>query len=238
MTLFLSASVGHRGANQHKDVLGVQDAINKVPLDEGGSPVPLKLDGKCGPKTIKAIQRFQLHHFGWGGCDGLIEVGKQTYLKLVLYTLPELKLPPPPARRIEPKSLKFIIMRENANDSFGAKNRDHYFEIRSVPHNFASVYFLGRQQGMHPRPIPNRFDGHFSIFKTKRAITTKEFECQAVYFTREKAGNTSDSHLTLILESGTIQIPMDAHLIGPHGIISGGHPGTSTFRSGIFDFVK
>lgn len=234
MTLFLDASVGYRGVNKHADVVGVQNAINKVPTDEGGSPLPLKVDGKCGPKTIKAIQRFQLHHFGWGGADGLIEPGKQTYLKLVLYTLPELKLPPP---RKEPRSLKFIIMRENARDSFGANNRDYYFEIRSVPHNFSSVYYLARRPGIHPRPIPSKFNGHFTIFRTKRAITTKEFESQAVYFTREQSDNRCESHLTLILDSGAIEIPMDSHLIGPHGIIAAGHPGTSTFQSGIFDFV-
>lgn len=236
MTLFLDASVGRRGVNKHKDVLGVQDAINKVPLAEGGSPIPLKPDGKCGPKTKKAIQRFQLHHFGWGGADGLIEVGKQTYLKLVLYTLPEIKVPPPAPK--EPKSLKFIIMRENARDSFGAKNTDYFFLIRSVPHNYSGIYYLARHQGQLARPIPKRFNGHFSIFRTRRAMTTKEFECQAVYFSKEKAKGIIESHIKLVLGGAVLEIPMNAHLIGPHGIISAGHPGDSTYQSGFLDFVS
>ncbi|MCC9600408.1 peptidoglycan-binding protein [Stieleria sp. JC731] len=238
MTLFINASVGRRGVNKHDDTTGVQKAINQVPLDDGGSPVPLKPDGICGRKTIDAIERFQIHHFGWPGADGLIEPGRQTYNRLVLYTFPDLELPPIPKRRAEPRSTKFIIMRENARDSFGASNHDYYFEVRSVPHNFASVYYLERRPMPKPRPIPTKFNGHFSIFHTKKPITTKEFQCQAVYFSREQVAQKVESHLTLVLDSGSIEIPMDSHLIGPHGIVRHSQGGASTFQSGLFDFVS
>jgi hypothetical protein len=37
---------------------------------------------KCGPKTIDAIQKFQLFHFGWNGADGRVDPDGQTLRKL------------------------------------------------------------------------------------------------------------------------------------------------------------
>lgn len=78
----IAASVGIHGANFSSDVVKIQDALNQVPPEEGGASPKLDTDCKCGPKTKKAIQLFQLKHFGWKGSDGLIEPGKQTLAKL------------------------------------------------------------------------------------------------------------------------------------------------------------
>ena len=43
---------------------------------------PLVPDGICGSKTIKAIQMFQLKHFGWSGADGLVEPDKITIAQI------------------------------------------------------------------------------------------------------------------------------------------------------------
>jgi hypothetical protein len=40
------------------------------------------VDGRCGQKTMKAIQTFQLKHFGWKGADGRVDPDKQTIAKL------------------------------------------------------------------------------------------------------------------------------------------------------------
>lgn len=78
----VSAPVGIRGPNLADDVAVIQTALNRVRSDEGGASPPLVIDGLCGPKTEKAIQLFQLKHFGWKGADGLIEPGRQTIAKL------------------------------------------------------------------------------------------------------------------------------------------------------------
>ncbi|HZO54613.1 MAG TPA: hypothetical protein VFB63_18005 [Bryobacteraceae bacterium] len=74
--------VGIKGKNDTLDVLTIQSALIQVGPANGGATPDLAMDGICGPKTIAAIQKFQLKHFGWKGCDGLIEPGKQTIAKI------------------------------------------------------------------------------------------------------------------------------------------------------------
>jgi Putative peptidoglycan binding domain len=79
----LVASVGRLGGVNHPgDVQNVQELLNQVPVGAGGPPVPLDPDMKCGPKTIEAIQKFQLFHFGWNGTDGRVDPDGQTLRKL------------------------------------------------------------------------------------------------------------------------------------------------------------
>lgn len=75
-------SVGAGGSNIYDDVFNIQYGLNQVaPIDGGPSP-QLVIDGLCGPKTIGAIREFQKKHFGYAGCDGRIDPGKQTLAKL------------------------------------------------------------------------------------------------------------------------------------------------------------
>ncbi|MBK7926265.1 MAG: peptidoglycan-binding protein [Bryobacterales bacterium] len=74
--------VGINGRNEALDVLNIQVALIQVGPANGGQTPDFAIDGICGPKTKAAIQKFQLQHFGWKGCDGLIEPGKQTLAKL------------------------------------------------------------------------------------------------------------------------------------------------------------
>jgi len=77
----ISASVGQGGSNKNADVLAIQQALNKIPPNQGG-PVPkLKEDGWIGPKTIGAILKFQKGNTGLP-CDGRIDVGGPTLAKL------------------------------------------------------------------------------------------------------------------------------------------------------------
>jgi hypothetical protein len=80
--IYILGSVGIHGYNYSDDVKKIQDALNKVPEAEGGAHPKLKIDGKCGKKTKKAIQKFQLKQFGWNGADGLVEVARQTLARL------------------------------------------------------------------------------------------------------------------------------------------------------------
>ena len=75
-------SVGQSGKNIPNDVGTIQDALNRVTDDKGGASPDLIVDNTCGPKTKKAIQVFQLKHFGWSGADSLVEPNRQTIAKL------------------------------------------------------------------------------------------------------------------------------------------------------------
>lgn len=111
MAFSLSGSVGRGGKNIPADVEKVQNALNKVPVGEG-RPNPLLVpDSICGPKTIDAIQRFQLKHFGWGGADGRVDVMGPTHQKLNGYDVATAPPPaaPGPTEPAEPTSESFSI---------------------------------------------------------------------------------------------------------------------------------
>lgn len=80
--IVLSASVGHRGVNRSDDTRNIQNGLNDVPPANGGASPRLVPDGICGPKTIQAIQKYQLHHFGFQGADGRVDPGARTIAKL------------------------------------------------------------------------------------------------------------------------------------------------------------
>lgn len=63
--LILTAAVGAEAPNHAADVRAVQAALNQVPAADGGPVERLAVDGTCGPRTIAAIARFQMRHFGW-----------------------------------------------------------------------------------------------------------------------------------------------------------------------------
>jgi peptidoglycan hydrolase-like protein with peptidoglycan-binding domain len=77
----ISASVGQGGVNKSSDVLKIQQALNKIPANQGG-PIPLlKEDGYIGPKTIGAITKFQKEN---GGLitDGRVDVNGPTLARI------------------------------------------------------------------------------------------------------------------------------------------------------------
>jgi len=77
------ASVGGQGGrNMPPDVVTVQQLLNQVPNAQGGPFPPLISDGLCGPKTVAAIQSFQLAHFGWKGADSRVDPNGPTLAKL------------------------------------------------------------------------------------------------------------------------------------------------------------
>jgi hypothetical protein len=89
----ISAPVGRGGKNKPEDVLAVQNALNKK------AKAGLKADGKCGPKTIAAIEAFQ-KGIGMPRPDGRIDPGRGTARALASSG------PMPPA----PEPLKPIAM--------------------------------------------------------------------------------------------------------------------------------
>jgi peptidoglycan hydrolase-like protein with peptidoglycan-binding domain len=68
--------VGQKVVNRPDDVRTVQSALNRFSPAQGGPVAPLQVDGKCGPKTLAAIHRFQLARLGWS--DDRVDPGGPT----------------------------------------------------------------------------------------------------------------------------------------------------------------
>jgi hypothetical protein len=80
----ISSSVGSNGTNRKPDVMLVQELLNRSmrpPL------ALLDVEGRVGPKTVNAIQRFQKQVLHIASPDGLIERGKQTWHALSRYAV-------------------------------------------------------------------------------------------------------------------------------------------------------
>lgn len=89
----ISASVGIRGINLHHDVVTVQTLLNaystRLQLK------PLRVDGRCGIKTIGAITEFQKRVMSMPAPNGLVEPRDRTLVAL---------LATPPAAPVLPKN--------------------------------------------------------------------------------------------------------------------------------------
>lgn len=98
MAKSITASVGRMGGvNFPNDVKVVQALLNNVPQASGGPPVKLQADGSCGPKTMDAIQKFQMRHFGFAGADGRVDPNGRTLAKLNEFDSGGPFLPPMPS---------------------------------------------------------------------------------------------------------------------------------------------
>lgn len=75
------ASVGSKGKNNISDVKVVQSLLNQHKLV--GFPIPLKIDGKSGPNTVKRIEIFQKNIIKMIRPDGLVDANGKTFKHLV-----------------------------------------------------------------------------------------------------------------------------------------------------------
>jgi hypothetical protein len=79
----ITASVGRLGgANRPGDVKTVQELLNRVPSAAGGPYPLLAVDAVCGPRTVDAIQKFQVRQLGRGKADGRVDPIGPTLQKL------------------------------------------------------------------------------------------------------------------------------------------------------------
>lgn len=242
MAKSISASVGLHGVNRDGDVRVVQQLLNQVPSTFGGAAPLLEIDGKCGPLTIGAIQKFQLHHFGWSGCDGRVDPGRQTLAKLNEYdTVPGVTPPvtPPP----EPVGLDFVIVPSYQFEVFSQPLTSSQFTylVLDVTNNRQRVYQL--QFGVGGAPSPGPFQGWFSRFRAPRPTGVSGFEGPAAYMTTQRTDpgppsrSSAGSTLALFLpQGGGISIPMKTHLVKPAPIPGTGGTMTNT-RDGTFMIV-
>ena len=244
MSKTISASVGLHGVNRSDDVTTVQQLLDKVPASQGG-PVPLLVvDGISGPKTREAIQKFQLHHFGWGGADGRVDPGQQTLAKLNEFdtspVTPPVPVPPAP----EPEGMDFVIVPAYQQDVFEAPitSRQFTYLVLDVKNNLERVYQL--QFGVGGPPAVGPFTGFFSRFRPRRPTPVSGFEGIGVYLTSETinpglhSGTSIRSSLSVFPPAGGsgIEIPMKTHLFRKSTNPDSG--GMTTSIDGTFKLIR
>ena len=104
----ISASVGRGGVNKPNDVIVIQILLNRIPSGQGGPDPKLGADGRIGPKTLAAIDRFQQRH--QLGSDGRIDPGgemlaaiqREVANAIISSSAPAVLELPDPGRPIEP----------------------------------------------------------------------------------------------------------------------------------------
>lgn len=86
MNKMIGGSVGLNGKNHLQDVKRIQILLNRHYANTGGAnqQTPLKVDGKCGQKTISAIQNYQKTVMRIHKPDSRVDPGYPTFLKLNL----------------------------------------------------------------------------------------------------------------------------------------------------------
>jgi hypothetical protein len=141
----ITASVGANGKNRYEDVRTIQDALNQVPVTDGGPVPPLKVDGIVGPKTLGAIKKFQKQACGFQWPDGTVEVGRKTHQKLREFFVPSNPYVMPRVYASLSEAMSWIFMAKVVLDSAGLflssgfkagepglKLVDKYFHIGSL----------------------------------------------------------------------------------------------------------
>ena len=147
-------SGGWVGSDRPADVKTVQELLNQVPATSGGPRPLLEPDGRSGPKTIAAIQAFQLHHFGWSGADGRVDPAGPTLAKLNEFD----GSAPPVTRRVATLSMR----RVGQTGNFVDPNRpaEWFYQVSDPARTGVSaVYHFGRgeqQDATHSDSLPRR----------------------------------------------------------------------------------
>jgi peptidoglycan hydrolase-like protein with peptidoglycan-binding domain len=194
----ISGSVGRKGRNRHDDVVTVQKLLNRTRPTQGGPSPLLDVDGLAGPKTIAAIQKFQLHHFGFKGADGRVDPKGPTIRKLNELASPE--------------TSRLLIRRVGFFQKGGLDPEDHrqwFFQVR--PSRGAAVraarYYLGRRSDLRRLRTPVNFFGTDERFTVRRGRNFDELAGRAIYSTLRRGPvvpGTTHSHLTVGSAAGLI----------------------------------
>jgi hypothetical protein len=230
----LSASVGERGKNVPEDVLKVQDALNAIPPSAGGQAVLLSPDGIAGPKTKKAIQAFQLAHFGWKIADGRVDPGGKTWEKLVSllaayggtqWSVKRLEHPPIPGKPTR-----------------SADSHDRFYEVRDKTGLQRAVFLFETpdQYGLGRNPnlpdLPGREE--YNWFRTAAPCSVYAF-----------AGPGSHSHISMTPDRAAIAVKVrpvrpdmaagQLHLdLNHQWLVPTSTPGVRHIVQGVLRFIR
>ncbi len=69
ISIDLPVGQGFKAKNLDSDVRTIQQALDQIKPQQGGPATPLKVDGRCGPKTNQAIHEFSIEavRLAWHG---------------------------------------------------------------------------------------------------------------------------------------------------------------------------
>lgn len=238
MARSISRSVGRMGGvNLPDDVKTVQELLNQVPVASGGPMPLLAVDGICGPKTIAAIQTFQVKNFGWKIADGRVDPDGPTHALLNTFDTP-VPGKKPPVMQTLPTSTRFVIHRMGSATTFMPRDQELFFHLTDMVNGLIGIYWL--QQSGRPMTVlqpPASFVCPSRSFNTRGPYAVDKLGCPAMYGSSEVSGRIT-SRMTLFLSTGAVQIDMPHHLLGPGGVVSPGKGDISTAIAGDLRFVK
>jgi hypothetical protein len=234
MIRLITASVGVNGVNRPSDVRTIQEMLNQAPVSSGGPSPPLIVDEICGPKTKAAIQKFQLHHFGWAGADGRVDPNGPTHIKL--HEWEKITSPPQVVPPAEPESMRWVIQRLGAKQIFVPNPEELFFRVLDAKNARAALYWMG-QKGQSPpvQQVSLSLLSPAQSFNSKGSHGLSKLGAGCGYISTETLAGQRYSNLILGLSSGAIQIPMPQHIIGPGGLMKG--PGSASI-TGDFQYIK
>lgn len=207
---------GPRARNLPGDVSTIQQLLNDIKAGDGGADPKLTVDGKCGSKTRAAIQKFQLHHFGWKLADGRVDPSGPTLIRMneCAGGLPAWH-----------KSTVFK-MRRNISDGVPSPPEITEFFLVQDGQTFRRAIYA-----FVPRPIPvaihvtpnmMHYEGSWTDMRTPSALAVYELEGPA----------------TLVGTTGQPGSSSSLSVMQPMGITSAKLPfPVSTPKSGVFQFV-
>ncbi len=189
---------------------------------EKGGPAPkLDVDGLVGPKTIGAIQKFQLHHFGFKGADGRVDPDGATLAKLN-----ELASPVGPVEPVVTGS--FTLRQATAAARVTDPRHDFFFQIQDFEGGQKVRYFFKPIGPTLPGAIPVAFPGLPKFFGVSPPVSIFALGGPAVYSTIFKPEGPESFLMFTPLKQRARVVSLNTHLPKGAGKKLSGDLGKST----------
>ena len=228
----ISNSVGDNGKNLEGDVRTIQELLNSINARDGGPSPPLKVDGKCGPKTKGAIQKFQLEHFGWKLADARVDPGGPTHNRMRLC-----------AARNQWKGAIFQVRRKENDSETAPQGSQILFDVSDDINPRWCLYAFSEStvNAAALSPVPLLFEGSpFTLrFAYRRPITDLSGGCAIHNISLKPQQEApwpglytpkSESSLTVFVAGTTDDPPETAYATARFNVAAGA-------RYGKFQFI-
>ena len=220
----ITASVGIHGKNIPADTLTIQNLLNSTAAKDGGADHSLDPDGKCGPKTCNAIQKFQLTQFGWSGADGRVDPNGATLIALNVLN-PDVGSPQTPAAQPAPEplstSFQFWLRHNPKFFSHPYAPDEFVFTVVDFTNSRMASYGLQFNGKVGVKPPDTGSGGHTAKITLNKPTTISGLGGQAVYQTLLKHGSgpAADrlvSKMVVFIENGKgFSAKFDCHILKP-----------------------
>lgn len=217
MTRTISGPVGDgpRAKNLPGDVSTIQHLLNDINAGVGGADPKLTVDGICGSKTRAAIQKFQLHHFGWKLADGRVDPSGPTLIRMNECA---------GGLAAWHKSMIFTMRRNISDGVPSPPDITEYFLVQDGQTFRRAIYaFVPRPipVDIHADPSMMHYEGSWTALRTAGAMAVYELEGPATLVGTGQPGSSSSLSVMqpMGITSATVPFPVPAP------------------KSGVFQFV-